>query len=284
MPVEKPQPLMVGNKAYYTLSSYDPVQVTVHVSHTTDEEVTMGLEAMLSDLGATMDALNDPAWVSEHFEGLSSLQEVREAMRQELEFMNMQVAESQKATACVEELTKRLRQSVTPQRLAEAREIVDRSFAESLDADGLTVQQFMERTGTTEAMLETMLEARSRDTAEGSAALLAYAREKKIRVDESELPALMGATPEQAQQVVASSRAAGQYDRLMEGALLSKVTAIVIGECVCTYQHETPAEARERVNGFIRYQQMMRQRSDEQDSDAGDDEPPAQGRTGFKLV
>lgn len=283
MPVEKPQPLMVGNKAYYTLSSYDPVEVTVYVSHTTDEEVTMGIEAMLSDLGATPADLNDPTWVSKHFEGLSTIQEVREAMRQELEFMNMQVAESQKATACVDELVKRLRQSVTPQRLADAREIVDRSFAESLDADGLTVQQFMERTGTTEAMLETMLEARSKDTAEGGAALLAYAREKKIRVDESELPELMGTTPEQAQQIVAGSRAAGQYDRLMEGALLSKATAILVSECVCTYHHETPEEARERVDGFIRYQQMVQQYEDG-NSDEGGDEPAEQGRTGFKLV
>ena len=53
MPVDKPQPLMVNNQAYYTLTSYEPVQVTVHVAHPTPEEIDMGLEAMLGDLGAT---------------------------------------------------------------------------------------------------------------------------------------------------------------------------------------------------------------------------------------
>ncbi len=280
MPVNKPQPLMVNNQAYYTLTSYEPVQVTVHVAHPTPEEIDMGLEAMLGDLGATPADLNNPAWISEHFEGLSSVMELREAMRQELELMNMEIATSQKAAACVDELRKRLRQSVTPQRLNDARELVDHSFAESLDADGLTVAQFMQQTGTTEAMLDAMLEARSRDTAEGGAALLAYAREKKIRVDESELPELMGMDPKDAAQVVAGSRAAGQYDRLMEGALLTKATKIVVDESICTYEHETPEEARARVAEFVRYRDMVQGQAEDDSSS----EPPVQGKTGFKLV
>ena len=194
--------------------------------------------------------------------------------------MNMEIATSQKAAACVDELRKRLRQSVTPQRLNDARELVDHSFAESLDADGLTVAQFMQQTGTTEAMLDAMLEARSRDTAEGGAALLAYAREKKIRVDESELPELMGMDPKDAAQVVAGSRAAGQYDRLMEGALLTKATKIVVDESICTYEHETPEEARARVAEFVRYRDMVQGQAEDDSSS----EPPAQGKTGFKLV
>ncbi len=29
MAIQKPAPLMIGNKAYYTLTSYDPVEVEV---------------------------------------------------------------------------------------------------------------------------------------------------------------------------------------------------------------------------------------------------------------
>ena len=69
---EKPQPLMLGDKAHYTLTSYDPVTITVQVPFTTDEDVEFALDTVLQRMGATPEKLSDSAWLAEHFQGISS--------------------------------------------------------------------------------------------------------------------------------------------------------------------------------------------------------------------
>ena len=64
---EKPQPLMVGDKAYYTLSSYDPVQVKVTVPLVTDADVTFALATLLAQMEATPEQLSDHEWFAQHF-------------------------------------------------------------------------------------------------------------------------------------------------------------------------------------------------------------------------
>ena len=183
MDIEKPLPLMVGNKAYYSLTSYDPVEVTVEVLYTTEEDIDMGLNLTLSDLGGTPPDLDDPAWLAEHFEGLSTLEQVRDALRQQMAAMNEQMADQQKLGKCVQALVDRLRQSVPPQHIEEAKQAVRARFTQQLQSDGLTPQQFMQRTGTTPAQVERMIDEQGRQVAEGDAALSAYAHEKKLKVD-----------------------------------------------------------------------------------------------------
>ena len=123
MPIEKPLPLMVGNKAYYSLTSYDPVEIEVNVPYTSDEDIELGLEMTLADMGGSLASLDDPTWVAEHFEGLHDAGEVREAMRQEVLAMNANAAEQQKVGECVEALgTGEPHDAVE----AEVREFIDR--------------------------------------------------------------------------------------------------------------------------------------------------------------
>ena len=82
MPIEKPLPLMVGNKAYYSLTSYGPVEIEVDVPYTSEEDIQIGLEMTIADLGGTMADLDNPEWVAEHFDGLTTRQQVEAAMRQ----------------------------------------------------------------------------------------------------------------------------------------------------------------------------------------------------------
>ncbi len=277
MPIQKPLPLMVGNKAYYSLTSYDPVEIAVDVPYTSDEDIELGLDMTLADMGGTRDDLDDPAWVAEHFEGLESADQVREAMRQQVSVMNAQAAEEQKLGKCVEALAARLGQSIPPQHLEQAREALRARFVQQIQADGMTPDQFMARTGTRPDQLEAMFERQAQQMCEGDAALSAYAHEKKLKVDEMEFGRLLGMSPADVQTIIDQARAAGQYDELREAALRSKAAQIVVAECSCTYNHETPAQAKARVAQYRQMQQMFAGNPDE-----GADDP--QGKTGFKLV
>lgn len=281
MPIEKPLPLMVGNKAYYSLTSYDPVEIEVDVPYTSEEDIQIGLEVTVADLGGTMADLDNPAWVSEHFEGLTTRQQVEAAMRQQVDSMNAQMAEEQKVGKCVEALSARLGQSIPPQHLEQARQAVQMRFTQQLQAEGITPDQFLARSGATVAQMDAMFDQQARTMCEGDAALSAYAHEKKLKVDEHEYGRLLGLSPDDMQTVMEQARAAGQMDELREAALRSKAAQIVVAECSCTYNHETPEQARRRIAQFRQMQQMYDDRfgNDEPKSDADE-----QGKTGFKLV
>ena len=278
MSIEKPLPLMVGNKAYYSLTSYDPVEITVDVPYTLDEDVDYVLSMTLRAMGGSLANLSDPAWVSENFEGLSTESQVRDGMRRELEMMNMQMAEQQKLGRCIEALAGRLAQSIPPQHLERAREEVRMRFTQQLQSDGLTPGQFMQRTHTTPAQLDAMFDRQAQQMCEGDAALSAYAHEKKLKADEQEYARLLGMEPDQMKQVIEQARAAGQSDALHEAALQAKAAQIVVAECSCSYRHETPEQAKARVSQYRQMEQMF--------ADADDDEPeqPVSENSGFKLV
>ena len=70
MPIQKPEPLVIGNKAVYTLASYGPVDVQAHVARTTDAEVELAIKTRVREAGGTESDLADPAWVASHFDGL----------------------------------------------------------------------------------------------------------------------------------------------------------------------------------------------------------------------
>lgn len=278
MPIEKPLPLMVGDKAYYSLTSYGPVEITVDVPYTLDEDVDYVLGMTLQEMGGSLASLSDPAWVSENFEGLSTESQVRDAMRRELEMMNMQMAEQQKLGRCIEALAGRLAQSIPPQHLERAREEVRMRFTQQLQSDGLTPGQFMQRTHTTPAQLDAMFDRQAQQMCEGDAALSAYAHEKKLKADEQEYARLLGMEPDQMKQVIEQARAAGQSDALHEAALQAKAAQIVVAECSCSYRHETPEQAKARVSQYRQMEQMF--------ADTDDDEPeqPVSENSGFKLV
>ena len=108
MAIQKPAPLMVGNKAYYTLTSYDPVEVEVIVPFITDEEVELALGSLLEDEGGTVENLSDPDWIAKHFEGLRSTDELHRVLRARLREMNARFAEDQKRDKCMVALAERL--------------------------------------------------------------------------------------------------------------------------------------------------------------------------------
>ncbi len=244
--IEKPAPLMVGDKAYYNLTSYDPVVVEVEVPYVSDPDIDLALAALLQEMGGTPASLNDRAWMAEHFDGVTDVAQLRLEVREQLSQMNEAMAEEQKSTKCMEELTKRLRQKVPQAHVSRAREGVQFAFEQQLTVDGLTVDQFLARSRMRPDDLSAMLDAQARQACEQNAALDAYAREKKLTVDEAEIGPLLGIPAENVGDVISQMRAAGQYDQMHDAALHAKAAQAVINECVCTYRHETPEQARAR--------------------------------------
>ena len=274
---EKPQPLMLGDKAHYTLSSYEPVSIEVEVPFTTEEDVDFAIQTMLDRVGGTQADLDDAAWLAQRFPGVSDRAQLRAAVRAQLTDMNAEVAESQKLGLAVAELTKRLQQSVPPSHLARYRQGVQVSFEQQIASEGMTVEQFLSRSAATRADLEIMFDEQARQTAEQDAALDAYAREKKLTVSEDEFGRLLGIPASELDELKAQAKAAGQFDQLKDAALHAKAAAAVAAESSCSYHHGSEAEAHERI------EQIRRMRARFEGTGAGPDGGKGRG-SGFELV
>lgn len=282
MPLEfekqKPQPLMLGDKAHYTLSSYDPVQVEVEVPFTTDEEVSMTVETILNQMGATTEDLANESWIQEHFEDVKTADELYAAARAQISEMNAQVAAQQKVGQAVAELTKRLQQAIPTMLLARYRQSVMMNFQQQLAAEGLTIEQFMAHSGATQSDINRMLDEQAVRIAEQEAALDAYAREKKLSVDEEEFGTLLGIPSPEVENVIKQAKGAGQYEQLKDAALHAKAARVLVAECDCTYHHESEAQ------GKARFEQIKRLREQYERDFAGEGEEETDSDSGFTLV
>lgn len=247
MAIEKPAPLMIGNKAFYSLTSYDPVEIEVEVPLTTEFDIELALDASLEYAGFDREKLKDTAWVAERFNGATNLGEVRANIREELEQMNASMAEQQKMGKALDALKARLGQSVPEQHVAAMRQMVEMRFMQQLADEGTDLKSFMDANGMSQISLNAMFDQQAQDVAESEAALDAFARERKLKVSEGELGHLLSLPPNEAHEVIESARSAGHYSQLEESALRSKAASIVLAECSCTYRHETAAEAEARI-------------------------------------
>ena len=77
MELVKPEPLVIGGRAHYTLTSYDPVSIDVDVPYTTEEDVEYALQVTVAQAGGGPAQLNDDAWMREQFEDVSGVDDRR---------------------------------------------------------------------------------------------------------------------------------------------------------------------------------------------------------------
>ncbi|MBQ6395544.1 MAG: hypothetical protein IJH87_04295 [Atopobiaceae bacterium] len=253
MPIqnEKPEPIQLGNKYYYTLSSYDPVLIHVEIPRVTDADVDMALESIVGQEGATLPEADD-AWIAEHFEGVGTLAEIRSRLHSQLEQMNAAYAEDSKLSLAVLELAKRLVQRVPEREIALFKEAFAQQFDLDLSKDGMTRADFLERTGSTPDMLDRMFDERAREMAEQVAALEAFIDERGITVEDDELEGLLGVPAEHAAELIEQAKSEGTMDDVRIVALRNKASRIVMSECSCVYVHESPEDAQRRVAAFRR--------------------------------
>ena len=265
--VEKPEPMRLGDKLYYTLSSYDPVMIEVEIPRVMDEDVNLLLDSIIDREGGEPGQV-DETWLMEHFDGLSTLDAVRSRLRTQIEQVNAAYAEDSKPALAVAELAKRLKQKVPEQQVAIYREIFAQQFDADLARDGMTRDDFLARAGGTPDGLERMFQSRALEMAEQVAALDAFVDEKKLTVEDDEIEGLLGVPPEQAADIVRQAQADNAMDELRTVALRNKATRVLVAECSCVYKHETPEEAEARVAAFRRMTEVADKLDDEDEDKA----------------
>ena len=238
MEIVKPEPLVIGGRAHYTLTSYEPVSVEVMVHDITDEDVEQAIRAAIVQMGGGPERLNDDAWIRDHFEGVHSARELRPAMREELEEMNEELVERQLATACAAALAERLMQSVAGEQVAQVRQDIEQTFVMTLQQQGMSLDTFIAQSGGSRAQMDAMFDAQARETAAQEAAVDAWAEEKGVLVSDEELPEVLGIPQDQSKLMMESLASAGQLEKLRRTAVRTKALGMIMDECECSYVHD----------------------------------------------
>lgn len=251
---EKPQPLMVDGRPHFTLSSYAPVSITLSVPALIDEFVESTIDSILAGLDAGREKLEDSDWVHETLQ-CDSAEQFRQIVRGHLKELNDQVRDENRKQLAVEELSLRLQQSVPESYLERARLFVQENLERQLAYEGRTIGEFARDNGLSTMDLDAWLNNEARAAAEQQAALGAYAREKKLTVDDSELGDLLGLPEEGMEEYIELAKEDGTYDVTIDAALAEKAARAVADEAKCTYHYETEEEARRRFRNMKRENQ-----------------------------
>lgn len=247
----KPEPLFIEGHYHFTLSSYDPVQVTITVPHVSEREVEAELSGALRSRGHAGEDAPSDEWVAEHFEGIESLSALRDAIRSEQERMNQAYSEFSKASLCATELAKRLEQSVPAQLVQTASDSLIQGYQQYTQQQGLPLEAVLSGMGMNPEDFQAMLANQAIELATQEAALDAFADEYAIVADESELPGVLEVSPTMAKQIIEDARAHNALDDLLRVAVRTKVRNILAAEAEVTYEHESAEDAEKRVEQML---------------------------------
>lgn len=247
----KPEPLFIEGHYHFTLSSYDPVQVTITVPHVSEREVEAELSGALRSRGHAGEDAPSDEWVAEHFEGIESLSALRDAIRSEQVRMNQAYSEFSKASLCATELAKRLEQSVPAQLVQMASDSLIQGYQQYTQQQGLPLEAVLSGMGMSPEDFQAMLANQAIELATQEAALDAFADEYAIVADESELPGVLEVSPAMAKQIIEDARAHNALDDLLRVAVRTKVRNILAAEAEVTYEHESAEDAEKRVEQML---------------------------------
>lgn len=272
----KPEPLFIDGHYHYTLSSYEPVEVTLTIPHLTDEEVGYGIAGIVAERGWNDDDLPTDAWIAENVEGINTLAELQQAVREELEQINARYVESTKAGLCAEELARRVEQRIPAESIERARDTVRQGFEMQAMQNGVDLAQLLAASGMSEHDFEHAVSEEAQALAEQDAALDAIVDEYAIYVDETELPGILGMSPKDAKALIEETRKHGDYEDMMAFARRRRALESVIHDASFAEEHETAEQAARRV-AEMRAQMQTEVPGD--DADEGKGEEPR-----FKLV
>lgn len=272
----KPEPLFIDGHYHYTLSSYEPVEVTLTIPHLTDEEVGYGIAGIVAERGWNDDDLPTDAWIAENVEGINTLAELQQAVREELEQINARYVESTKAGLCAEELARRVEQRIPTESIERARDTVRQGFEMQAMQNGVDLAQLLAASGMSEHDFEHAVSEEAQALAEQDAALDAIVDEYAIYVDETELPGILGMSPKDAKALIEETRKHGDYEDMMAFARRRRALESVIRDASFAEEHETAEQAARRV---AEMRAQMQTEVPDDDADEGKGEEPR-----FKLV
>lgn len=244
MELVKPEPLVIGGRAHYTLTSYEPVSIEIEAHRITDEDVSSAMQFAIMQAGGGPERLNDDAWVRDKFEGIArSSSELRTVVRAQLEETNELMMEEQKIGACANALANRLVQRVPRDQIERTREFVAQSFYMSLAQEDMTEAEFLSSSGMSAKDLQLMLDEQAKTTAEHEAAISAWAEHFNLQVNDDEVSDFLGVPPSEKDRFANDYTAIpmAKKDELRAMAVQNKAMASIVSECSCTYAYDTPS-------------------------------------------
>lgn len=275
MELVKPEPLIIGGRAHFTLTSYDPVDLTILVPYVTDEEIEYACQATVFQAGGTAQDVHNDIWIASHFEGTGGYDGLRQAVANQLREMSAEMAEEEKVSQASSELAERLVQRVPDQLVEQAREYTAQALLMGAAEAGISKDEYLRQIGMTPAMFDNFVDYQARAAAEGEAAVDAWIANRKLTISDEEIPRYLGVMPSDAERLIAQAKAMGQLQDIRDAALRSKALEIIVAEAHCTYEHETKAQAHQRIQQALQQQAMIESLAQQAQNSAQDNEPAA---------
>ncbi len=229
MELVKPDPLIIGGRPHYTLTSYDPVAVEVTVPTITEADVESAMQFAIMQEGGGPERMYDDAWIRDKFDGVHGAAELRDTIRRELQAFNEQMVEQQKMSACASALAERLEQRVPAEQIQRTRQAVEQTFYASLAKEGMTIETFIAQSGARMSDVEAMLNQQAQTAAVNEAAVSAWADKFNVQVSDDELRQLTGAND--LSQIP-------EREDLRVSARQIKAMNLLMAECSFTYNHQ----------------------------------------------
>ncbi len=283
--ISKPQPIRLGDRYLYTLTSYAPVEVEVTMELVTEEDIDLTLESLADEAGVALADVDDE-WVRAHAVGAGTVAELRERIREDRLQQARRLAERDKQERASEALAERLGQALPADEVARYRAMLLRSNELDAGRMGLALDDLLARSGLSRSAFDATLDQEAEVMASREAAFSAFASERKLKVDDSEIPFLLGLSAAETRELLESARRSGGFEDLRRQCLITKASHVVAAECTCAYREETPEEAHERGqrlrDAFERIK-VLRETSPAPGSEGGKGGSPA-GGPDLKLV
>lgn len=239
---------MMDGKAYYTLSSYDPVSIEIYVPYITDAQVDHELRVWIESAGGDANSLRRPQWLRSRF-GCTTLGMLRSKVKNELEEARNEALNAHAGEQAARELARRLQQHVPASVVDEECDRLITNFTNDAGAGMQTLDDIVHSTGVTKQQLRALFREKAQEIAEQDAALLAYATAKHIRVSYADIAAYLGINLEVWKRMAVQAHERGSYEKVAKAALLSKTQAMVISSAARTVHRQTKEEAEAMEKG-----------------------------------
>lgn len=151
--------------ADFELSDYGPVRISLpSIPAVTEEDIEAQLFSFVvasAHKGSSIKSLADldDAWVRDHFEGMSTMEDLKASIKQDLEKTSRMGLENYKLQCCNDALIARLEGEVPEAVVTEAMETSRSMYDDRLRASGMTKVQYLRQEKLTEEEYEQKIRA-----------------------------------------------------------------------------------------------------------------------------
>ncbi len=246
--ITKPQPMKVGDKYVYTLSSYEPIEATIRVPLVDDEEVRLACEALFAQTDQTFETVTDE-WLAQNMPGMTGKEQLLQDIRATLDKLNEEFLQEQKSMACMAQMIDRLEQEVSSEQINEMYQALYQDYLAQLASEGMSEAELLKALDGGQNLIEQTIMNEAKDICAYDAALDAYVSHAELTLEDGDMAQLLQQPQEQIDKMIEAAREAGMYEKVYANALRAKALFNIMNEMSVVYEYETPEEAQARRSG-----------------------------------